>query len=227
MERLATMKTAANDFRIFWDNAYVIHGFYDNNDKLKNIFDVARKAGTFDRILTFASTSKITFAGSGIACMGASEENVVEFSRHLSIRQICPNKVNQALHVAFLKNVDNIKRIMAEHADIVRPKFELVDARLTAEFAGDEYVRWTRPRGGYFVSLDVRHCAKRIVELAKTVGVIFTPAGSAFPYHIDDNNSNIRIAPSVPSLEDLDMALEVLITAIKIARIELVLSKKK
>lgn len=225
VERLATMKVAAKDFRIFWDNSYVIHGLYDNNDKLKNIFDVARKAGTFDRVLTFASTSKITFAGSGIACMGASEENLTEYLRHLSIREICPNKVNQVMHVAYLKNVDNIKKIMQAHAEILRPKFELVDARLTAEFAGDEFVKWTKPRGGYFVSLDVRHCAKRIVELAKTAGVVFTPAGASFPYHIDDNDSNIRIAPSVPTIEELSTALDVLICAIKIARIELFLSK--
>ena len=225
VERLATMKVAAKDFRIFWDNAYVIHGLYDNNDKLKNIFDIARKAGTFDRILTFASTSKITFAGAGIACMGASEENLVEYMRHLSIRQICPNKVNQVMHVAYLKNVDNIKKIMAAHAEILRPKFELIDARMTAEFAGDSFVKWTKPRGGYFVSLDVKHCARRIVELAKTAGIIFTPAGSAFPYHIDDNDSNIRIAPSVPTLEELGTALDVLIVCIKIARMELVLSK--
>ena len=225
VERLATMKTAAKDFRIFWDNSYVIHGLYDNNDKLKNIFDVARKAGTFDRIYTFTSTSKITFAGAGVACMGSSEENLVEFLKHLSIREICPNKVNQVMHVAFLKNVDNIKKIMAEHAKLLRPKFELVISRLTAEFAGDDFVKWTNPRGGYFISLDVRHCAKRIIELAKTVGVVFTPAGSTFPYHIDDGDSNIRIAPSVPSLEELSNAIDVLILAIKIARIELVLKK--
>ena len=225
VERLATMKTAAKDFRVFWDNSYAIHGLYENNDKLKNIFDVARKAGTFDRVLTFASTSKITFAGSGIACMGASEENVVEYLKHLSIREICPNKVNQVMHVSFLKNVDNIKKIMAEHAKVLRPKFELVESRLTAEFADDEYVKWTNPRGGYFISLDVRHCARRIIELAKTVGIVFTPAGSAFPYHIDDGDSNIRIAPSVPTIEELSVALDVLVSAIKIARIELVLSK--
>lgn len=225
VERLATMKVAAKDFRIYWDNAYVVHGLYDNNDKLKNIFDVARKAGNFDRVLTFGSTSKISFAGAGIACMGASEENLTEFLRHLSIRTIGPNKVNQVMHVAYLKNVDNIKKIMEKHAELLRPKFELVDAKLTAEFADDDYVKWSKPRGGYFVSLDVRHCAKRIVELAMTVGVKFTPAGSAFPYHIDDNDQNIRIAPSVPTLEELDTALDVLVIAIKIARIELVLKK--
>ena len=227
VDRLASMKVAAKDFRIYWDNAYCIHGLYDNNDKLKNIFDSARKAGNFDRVLTFASTSKITFAGAGIACIGASEENLTEFLKHLSVRQICPNKVNQVMHVAYLKNVDNIKKIMAKHAELLRPKFELVDAKLMAEFSGDNFVKWTKPRGGYFISLDVRHCAKRIVALAKSVGVVFTPAGSAFPYHIDDNDSNIRIAPSVPTLEELDTAIEVLVTCIKIARLELVISKKQ
>ena len=227
VERLANMKTAAKDFRIFWDNSYVIHGLYENNDKLKNIFDVARKAGNFDRVLTFASTSKITFAGSGVACIGGSEENMTEYLRHLSIREICPNKVNQVMHLSFLKSVDNIKKIMVEHAEILRPKFELVNARLTAEFSDDEYVKWTKPRGGYFISLDVRHSARRIIELAKTVGVVFTPAGSAFPYHIDDNDSNIRIAPSVPTLEELNTAMDVLIVSIKIARLELYLSKLK
>ncbi len=227
VDRLASMNVAAKDFRIYWDNAYCIHGLYENNDKLKNIFDSARKAGNFDRVLTFASTSKITFAGAGIACMGASEENLTEFLKHLSVRQICPNKVNQVMHVAYLKNVDNIKKIMAKHAELLRPKFELVGAKLAAEFLGDDFVKWTNPKGGYFISLDVRHCAKRIVALAKSVGVVFTPAGSTFPYHIDDNDSNIRIAPSVPTLEELDTAIEVLITCIKIARLELVISKKQ
>ena len=221
VERLATMKTAAKDFRIFWDNSYCIHALYDNNDKLKNIFDVAKKAGTLDRVVTFASTSKITFAGSGLACMGGSDANVEEYLKHLAIRQICPNKVNQVLHVAYLKNMDNIKKIMEAH-----PKFELVDAKLTAEFAGDDYVKWTKPRGGYFISLDVKHCAKRIIELADFAGVKFTPAGSTFPYHVDDNDSNIRIAPTVPTLEQLDVALDVLISAIKEARIVLVLAKR-
>ena len=227
VERMATMKVAAKDFRVFWDNAYVVHTLYDTNDKLKNIFDVARKAGNFDRILSFASTSKITFAGGGIACMAASEENLTEFLKHLSIRTICPNKINQVMHVAYLKNLDNIKKIMEKHAEILRPKFELVVAKLTNEFADDNYVKWTNPKGGYFISLDVKHCARRIVELAKTAGVVFTPAGSAFPYHIDDNDSNIRIAPSVPSIDELDTAIDVLICAIKIARMELVLSKLK
>ena len=225
VERLATMKTAASDFRIFWDNAYVVHDLYDKGDKLKNIFDVARKAGTLDRIYAFTSTSKITFAGSGLAVFASSVDNVNAITNELFYKTIGPNKINQVMHVNFLKDLSNVKAIMKRHADILRPKFELFNEKMTAVFEGDRYVTWSKPRGGYFVSLDVKTCAKRVVELSAEAGVKFTPAGSSFPYHIDDLDENIRIAPSVPTLEEMDYAVDVLISAIKQARMELVLRK--
>ncbi|MEG1529129.1 MAG: aminotransferase class I/II-fold pyridoxal phosphate-dependent enzyme, partial [Clostridia bacterium] len=218
VERMATMKVAASDFRIFWDNSYVVHSLYDTDDKLKNIFDAAKKAGTVNRIYEFVSTAKITFAGSGVAAFASSTENVDDILKKMFFKQICPNKVNQVMHTSFLKNLDNVKKIMAQHAAIMRPKFELFDKKFSEAFAGDNYVTWTKPRGGYFISVDVKSCAKRIVGLAAEAGVKFTAAGATFPYGNDDNNSNIRIAPSVPSLDEMDYAVDVLISAVKQAR---------
>ncbi len=225
VEGLATMKTAAPDFRIFWDNAYAVHDLYDEGDKLKNIFDVARKANTLDRVYAFSSTSKITFAGSGLAGFASSSANVESITNELFYKTIGPNKINQVMHVNFLKDLDNVKKIMKEHASILRPKFELFDEKMKAEFDGDNFVHWSKPRGGYFISLDVKTCARRVVELSREAGVKFTPAGSSFPYHIDDLDENIRIAPSVPTLQEMEYAVDVLICAIKQARMELVLRK--
>ncbi len=225
VERLATMKTAASDFRIFWDNAYAVHGLYAEDDKLKNIFDVARKAGTINRVYSFASTSKITFAGSGICAIATSEENIKDIMAKMFFKQINPNKVNQVIHVNYLKNMDGIRQVMAKHADLLRPKFELFDKKFTAEFEGDDFVSWSKPRGGYFISVDVRHCAKRIVEIASEAGIKLTGAGATYPYKNDDNNQNIRVAPSVPTLAEMDFAIDILISAIKQARMELVLTK--
>lgn len=226
VERLATMKTAASDFRIFWDNAYAVHDLYENGDKLKNIFDVARKAGTLNRVYAYTSTSKITFAGSGVSAFASSVENVNDILKRLAFKTIGPNKVNQVMHVNFMKNLDGVKKIMAKHADILRPKFELFDKKMEEAFKGDPYVGWSKPRGGYFISVNVKGCAKRIIELSAEAGVKFTPAGSTFPYKQDDLDENMRIAPSVPTLDELDEAVDVLISAIKVARIERYLKKK-
>lgn len=225
VERMANLKPKAKDFRVFWDNAYCVHSLYDTDDKLKNIFDVARKAGTSDMIYCFASTAKITFAGSGVAVFASSQNNVQDMLKRLFFKRINPNKVNQVIHVEYLKNVDNIKKIMAQHAAILRPKFDLFKDRMEEAFAGDENVSWSKPRGGYFISLDVPGCAKRIVSLASDAGVKFTAAGSTFPYRIDDNDSNIRIAPSVPSLDEMSFAIDVLTCAIRIALAEKYLAK--
>lgn len=226
VERLATMKTAASDFRIFWDNAYAVHDLYENGDKLKNIFDVARKAGTLNRVYAYTSTSKITFAGSGVSAFASSVENVNDILKRLAFKTIGPNKVNQVMHVNFMKNLDGVKKIMAKHADILRPKFELFDKKMEEAFKGDPFVGWSKPRGGYFISVNVKGCAKRIIELSAEAGVKFTPAGSTFPYKQDDLDENMRIAPSVPTLDELDEAVDVLISAIKVARIERYLKKK-
>ncbi len=223
VDRMATMKVAADDFRIFWDNAYIVHSLYDTEDKLKNIFAVARKAGTMNRIYSLVSTAKITFAGSGVAALASSKENIDDILKKMFYQQICPNKVNQVMHVNFLKNLDGIRKVMSAHAALLRPKFELFDKKFTEAFADDEDVKWSKPRGGYFISVDVKACAKRIVTLAADAGVKFTAAGATFPYRNDDNDSNIRIAPSVPSLEEMDFAIDVLISAVKQARMELAL----
>ncbi len=220
VERMANLKPKAKDFRVFWDNAYCVHSLYDTDDKLKNIFDVARKAGTIDMIYCFASTAKITFAGSGVAVFASSQNNVQDILKRLFFKRINPNKVNQVMHVEFLKDVENIKNIMSQHAAILRPKFDLFRVRMDEAFSDNQSVTWSKPRGGYFISLDVQGAAKRVVELANEAGVKFTAAGSTFPYRIDDNDSNIRIAPSVPSLEEMDFAIDVLISSIKIALIE-------
>lgn len=226
VERLATMKTASKDFRIFWDNAYIAHDLYEKGDKLKNIFDVARKAGTLDRVYAFTSTSKITFAGSGLAVFASSVENINAITNELFFKTIGPNKINQVMHVNFLKDTDNIKELMKMHAEILRPKFELFEEKMSQEFEGDPYIHWSKPRGGYFISLDVKNCAKRIVQLAQEAGVKLTPAGSSFPYKMDDLDENIRIAPSVPTLEEMAHAVDVIISAVKQARMERVLLKK-
>ena len=218
--RIANLKPRAKDFRVFWDNAYLIHSLYGDDDKLLNIFDVAKQIGNEDMIYELASTSKITFAGSGIAALAASTANVADVLKKTFFKQINPNKVNQVMHVNFLKDVDNIKRIMIKHADLLRPKFELCQEKLKDEFEGCDDVKWSSPRGGYFISLDVPGCAKRIVQLAMEAGVKFTAAGATYPYMNDEENSNIRIAPSVPSLDEMQFAMQVLICSIKLAILE-------
>lgn len=218
--RMANLKPRANDFRVFWDNAYLIHGLYGEEDKLLNIFDVAKQIDSEDMIYELASTSKITFAGSGVAALAASKANVADVLKKTFFKQINPNKVNQVMHVSFLKDVDNIKKIMSRHADILRPKFELCAEKLKEEFGGYDDVKWSSPRGGYFISLDVPGCAKRIVQLALEAGVKFTAAGATYPYMCDEADSNIRIAPSVPSLYEMGFAMQVLICSIKLAILE-------
>lgn len=225
VERLGSLKPAASDFCIMWDNSYILHSLYDTDDKLKNIFEVAKKAGNSGMVYSFTSTSKITFAGGGISAIASSEENINEFLKHLGVRQICPNKINQLAHVAFLKDVDNIKKIMSAHAAILRPKFVLFEEKFSNAFADDDFVVWSKPRGGYFISVDVKGLAKQVVELCAQAGVLFTQAGATFPYHTDDKNSNIRIAPSVPTLDQMDFAIDVLICAIKVARMEQLLKE--
>lgn len=227
IEMLAALKPAAKDFRIFYDNAYCVHSLYGKDDKIKNIFDYLKKNNNENMVYEFVSTAKMTFAGSGVAAMASSEENIQDLLKKMFFMQINPNKVNQVMHAEYLKSVDNIKKIMALHAEILRPKFEMFERKLAEAFNKGPEVSWTEPKGGYFISLDVPGCAKRIVEIAGETGVKFTPAGSAYPYKIDDRNANLRIAPSVPSLEEIDFASDVLIEAIKIALLEKTINLKK
>lgn len=220
VERMASLSPAAKDFRVFWDNAYMLHTLNEYDDPIDNIFEAARKAGNEDMIYSFTSTSKITFAGSGLAAMAASKANIEEILKRLSIVKINSNKVNQLMHVAYLKDKSNIMLIMQRHAMLLRPKFDLFERKMNESFADSCDVKWSHPRGGYFISLDVPGCAKRIVQLCSEAGIKITPAGSTYPYGFDDKDGNLRIAPSVPSLDEMDFAVDVLIQAIKIALLE-------
>lgn len=218
VRRFARLKPAAKDFRIYWDNAYSVHHLYeDKQDFLLEILSECEKAGNPDLVYKFTSTSKITFPGSGIAALAASETNVKAIKKQLGVQTIGYDKVNQLRHVRFFKDLNGVKRQMALHAEILRPKFELVDKILTKNLK--EIARWTKPNGGYFISLEVEGCAKQVVERCKNCGVILTDAGSAFPYHNDPLNSNIRIAPSYPSLAELKTATEVLCLSVKIEKL--------
>lgn len=216
VKRFARLKPAAEDFRIYWDNAYSVHHLYkDRKDYLIEILDECKKAGNPDLAYKFTSTSKISFPGSGIAALATSENNLKYVKKYLSVSTIGYDKVNQLRHVNFFKNLDGITAQMEKHAEILRPKFELVERILDEELTGLN-ASWTKPNGGYFISLEVPGHAKEVVKMCKDLGVELTPAGSAYPYHKDPNNSNIRIAPSFPSIEELEIATRVLCLCVKI-----------
>jgi aspartate/methionine/tyrosine aminotransferase len=221
-ERLASMHTAAPDFRIFWDCAYVVHHLDPHDAKtLPDMIELCDRAGNPDRVLEFTSTSKITWAGAGIACMASSLANLAFVHKHTSIQTIGPDKVNQLRHCRFLKDRAGIETLMAEHAKILRPKFDLVHQILEKEIADTGVCHWKKPKGGYFISLSVYPgTAKEVVRMAGACGVELTPAGNPFPLGLDPDDSNIRLAPSFPPLDELRPAMEVLGTCIKIAALE-------
>jgi len=228
--RLANMKTKSKDFRIFWDNAYVVHHLYEDEskqDKLMNILKACKEAGNPNRVFMFTSTSKITFPGAGVSAIGASIENINDIKKRFKIQTIGHDKLNQLRHVAFLKNVDNIKEHMKKHAEILRPKFELVLNYFEKELGGKNIARWTKPNGGYFISLyTLKGCAKKVVSKAKEAGVTLTPAGATYPYGNDPDDSNIRIAPSYPPLNELEKAAELLCICIQLVSVEKLLEMK-
>ena len=221
VRRLASMKTAAHDFRIMWDNAYAIHDLYDEGDKLLDIIEECCNAGNPDRVLCFYSTSKITYPGAGVALMAASENNLRQIKKIMMAQTINFDKLNQLRHVKFFKTAENVKAHMKKHAAIIAPKFALVKEHLSRELAPRGIARWTDPNGGYFISLFVeKGCAKRSYQLAKEAGLTLTTVGATYPYGYDPDDSNIRIAPTYPTVEELDMAMGVLTVCVKLAAAE-------
>ncbi|BAK44203.1 aminotransferase class I/II-fold pyridoxal phosphate-dependent enzyme [Eggerthella sp. YY7918] len=224
VRRLAAMPCAAEDFRIFWDNAYCIHHLYDDvadQDQVLDIGAACREAGNPHRYFKFASTSKVTHPGTGISAFAASPKNIAEAKARMSAGVIGYDKLNQLRHVRFLQDAEGLAAHMSKHAAILRPKFELVDRKLREGLADVGGCTWSHPRGGYFVSFNApEHTAKRIVELAKEAGVIMTGAGATWPYGCDPRDSNIRIAPTLPPLEELDEALDVFVCCVKLAYAE-------
>ncbi len=219
--RLAAMPTAAPDFRLFWDNAYALHHLTEDEAKSADILSLASAAGHPHRPVVFASTSKITFAGAGVAFLAGSRETVGWYLGHLKFASIGPDKVNHLRHVQFFGSPDGVREHMGRHRDVLAPKFAAVDAALTAGLDGLGIAEWTRPRGGYFVSLDVPDgCASRVVRLAKDAGIALTPAGASFPYGKDPRDRNIRLAPSFPVLGEVETAMAGVATCVALAAAE-------
>ena len=226
--RFAHLKPAAPDFRIFWDNAYSIHHLYDDDqDVILELLSECEKAGNEDLVYKFISTSKVSFPGSGIAAMAASEANLADARRFMNYQTIGHDKLNQLRHVRFFKDMDGMREHMKKHAAILRPKFEAVLDVLDKELGGLEIGSWHRPKGGYFISFDaLPGCAKAIVAKAKEAGVVMTGAGATYPYGKDPQDSNIRIAPSFPTPEELALAAQVFVMSVKLVSIDKILETK-
>lgn len=227
VRRFANLKPAAEDFRIYWDNAYCIHHLYDDKqDEILNILQECEKAGNPNMVYIFASTSKISFPGSGISAIATSLENIEYIKSQMTIQTIGHDKINQLRHTRFFKNIDGLKAHMKKHADLLRPKFEAVLNTLDRELSGLEIGSWIEPRGGYFISFDaLPGCAKSIVAKCKALGVVLTGAGATFPYGKDPQDSNIRIAPSFPTPEEMQQAAEIFVLCVKLASVEKLLGE--
>ena len=228
VRRFARLKPAAPDFRIFWDNAYGMHHLYDDHqDYLIEILAECKRAGNPDLVYKFSSTSKITFPGSGIAAVATSPNNMVDFVATLKYQTIGHDKVNQLRHVRFFGDIHGMVEHMRKHAAIIRPKFEMVENTLAEHLEGLDIGTWTKPRGGYFILFDsLPGCAKEIVALMKKAGVIMTPAGATWPYGKDPNESNIRIAPTYPTLAELKTAMETFTVCVRIASAKKILADR-
>lgn len=228
VKRMAALKPAAEDFRIFWDNAYVIHDLYDDKkDEIADIISECEKAGNPDMVFEFASTSKVSFPGSGIAALATSANNIADIKKQLTIQTIGHDKLNQLRHVRYFKDINGLKEHMRKHAEFMRPKFEAVESVLEEELGGLGIGSWTEPKGGYFISFEAMDgCAKAIVAKCKEAGVKLTGAGATFPYGKDPKDSNIRIAPSFPTPEEMKQAADLFVLCVKLVSVEKLLENK-
>ncbi len=221
VRRFAKLSPKAKDFRVFWDNAYCVHHLTDTPDRILNILDECKKTGREDMVFIFASTSKISFSGAGVAIMAGSVNNVKQITKLMGIQCISYDKINQLRHVKYFKNVDGIMAHMAKHRTIIGPKFKLVLDMLDAQLGGLGILEWNKPNGGYFISVNTLDgCAKRVVELCKEAGVVLTSAGATFPYGKDPHDRNIRIAPTYPPLGELEAAMKIFCASVKLASAE-------
>ncbi len=221
VRRFAALSPKAKDFRVYWDNAYMVHYVGKEDIQLLDVFAEAKKNGKEDMFFMFGSTSKITFAGAGVSFVVASTANIAAMKKLISIQTIGPDKINEYAHALFLKDADGVMAHMAKHAEILRPKFAKVLEILEAELGDTGIATWLNPNGGYFVSCDLMEgTAKRTIALAKDAGVVFTPAGSTYPYKKDPKDSNVRIAPSLPPIAELEKAMQIFCCSAKIAAIE-------
>ena len=226
VKRFAALKPKAKDFRIFWDNAYCVHHLSENHDHLLNIIEECKKAGNPNMVFEFTSTSKISFPGGGLAVVAASKENIDFIKSQMTYQTIGFDKLNQLRHAKYFKNFESISEHMKHHAAIIRPKFDVVLYMLDKEVEPLGIGKWNKPNGGYFISFDaLPGCAKRIVSLAKEAGVVMTGAGATFPYGKDPKDSNIRIAPTFPSVDELRQAMEIFCVCVKLASVEVLLNK--
>ncbi len=228
VKRMAALKPAAKDFRIFWDNAYIIHDLYDDkSDELLDIISECEKAGNADMVFEFASTSKVSFPGSGIAAMATSAANIADVKKQLTVQTIGHDKLNQLRHVRYFKDINGLKAHMKKHADAMRPKFEATLEVLEKELGGLGIGLWTKPNGGYFISFEAMDgCAKAIVAKCKEAGVTLTGAGATFPYGNDPKDSNIRIAPSFPTPDEMALAADLFALCVKLVSVEKILENK-
>lgn len=226
VKALASLKPAADDFRIIYDNAYCVHDLNEPGDTLLNIFDELPLHNNEDLVIMVASTSKITFAGGGVSCLVASDNNILDIKKRLFYQSISQDKMNQLRHLKFFNDVDSIKAHMKKQAAILKPKFDCVISHLNNELANKGIASWHEPNGGYFISLDVMPgCAKRVGQLCKEAGVVLTTIGATFPYGKDPQDSNIRIAPSYPTIDELSKAMSLLCICVQIAAVEQLLSR--
>lgn len=227
VRRFAALRPAAKDFKIMWDNAYCVHDLTDTPDQLLNIYDLCVENGTTDQVFIFASTSKISFPGAGVAALATSDNNIADVKKHTLTQTIGPDKLNQLRHVLFLHDINGVHALMKGHRAILEPKFKLCELMLEENLDDLGIAEWNKPNGGYFISVEVLNgCAKRVVSLCKDAGVILTDAGATYPYGKDPYDSNIRLAPSFPPLQELEEAMRVFCLSIKLAAAESLLQTK-